>query len=164
MFIWEWDKENVQAHFSDKDNSQMWNALSEDISNSKSKHRQDMPDLHYTKNHSLLNPDPTQPSWRTWPKEQLCCLSSLISCARTPQWFVTKSLVDRITVDSIITEWNSDILYAPALYSSRSVFQDTLGRISLVYQHSLNKALISAGQNYCNWWCCLCSHYLCKLW
>ena len=29
--------------------------LWEDISNSKSKHRQDNPDLHYTKNHSLLN-------------------------------------------------------------------------------------------------------------
>ena len=55
MFTWEWDKENVQAHFSDKDLSQIWNALSQDISKSKSKHRQDIPDLHHTKNHSLLN-------------------------------------------------------------------------------------------------------------
>ena len=31
MFTREWDKENVQAHFSDKDLSQIWNALSEDI-------------------------------------------------------------------------------------------------------------------------------------
>ena len=31
------------------------NGMSEDISNTKSKHRQDVRDLRYTKNHSLLN-------------------------------------------------------------------------------------------------------------
>lgn len=75
---------------------------------------------------AVLDPNQAQPSWYTWPKEQLCCSSSLISCARTSPWFITKSPADRITVDSIITEWNSDILYAPALYDSRSVFQEIL--------------------------------------
>ena len=50
MFIWEWGKENVRrVSFSDKDLSKIRNAISEDISNSKSKHRQDVRDSCYTK-------------------------------------------------------------------------------------------------------------------
>ena len=55
--------------------SEIRNAISEDISNSKSKHRQDVRDLRYTKNRSLLifafratnavlGPDRAQPSRR----------------------------------------------------------------------------------------------------
>ena len=49
MFIWEWGKENVQVLFSDKDLSEIRNTMSEDISNSNSKHRQDVRDSRYTK-------------------------------------------------------------------------------------------------------------------
>ena len=50
MFIWEWDKENVRrVSFIDKDLTKIRNAMSEDISNSKSKHRQDVRDSCYTK-------------------------------------------------------------------------------------------------------------------
>ena len=55
MFIWEWGKENVRVTFSDKDLSEIRNAISEDISNSKSKNRQDVRDSRYTKHHSLFN-------------------------------------------------------------------------------------------------------------
>ena len=55
MFIWEWGKENVRVTFSDKDLSEIRNAISEDISNSKSKHKQDVRDSRYTKHHSLFN-------------------------------------------------------------------------------------------------------------
>ena len=55
MFIREWGKDNVPVPFSDKDLSEIRNAMSEDISNSKSKHRQDVHDSRYTKKHSFLN-------------------------------------------------------------------------------------------------------------
>ena len=48
-------KEKVRVPFSDNDLSQIRHALSEDISNSESKHRQDVPHLRYTKNQALLN-------------------------------------------------------------------------------------------------------------
>ena len=51
------------------------NAMSDDISNNKSKHRQDVRDLRYTKNHSLLNLrfsrlERNTRSWRPWPQER----------------------------------------------------------------------------------------------
>ena len=84
MLIWQWDKENVRVLFSDKDLSEIRNSMGEDISNSKSKHRQDVRDSRYTKHHSLLklrfsrhkrrtrvlDPDRVQPSWRTWPQDR----------------------------------------------------------------------------------------------
>ena len=65
MFVCEWDKENGTDSFSNKDLSKIWNAMSEDISSSKCKNRQDVSDSLYTKKHSLLDPEQAQPSWRS---------------------------------------------------------------------------------------------------
>ena len=48
-------KEKVRVPFSDSDLTQIRHALSEDISNTESKHRQDVRHLLYTKNQALLN-------------------------------------------------------------------------------------------------------------
>ena len=74
MFIWEWDKENVRVPSSDKDLSEIRNAMSwvKTLQIAKSKHREDVHDSRYTKTiqclifafratNAVLDPDRAQP-------------------------------------------------------------------------------------------------------
>ena len=78
------------------------NVISEDISNSWSKYRQDVPDLRYTKNNSLLNLHFSPHKRRTWSRPGATFNTDLCDLENVP-WL--SSLLLKITNTKFLT-WN----------------------------------------------------------
>ena len=71
MCIWKWGKENVQVLFSDKDLSEIRNAMSEDILIALNIPKT----IHcliftFRATNAVLDPDRAQPSWGPWAQER----------------------------------------------------------------------------------------------